>query len=256
MNATPAPYNYASDTMERSDQMMRAARGREREHSAAASPRGGSAAAGPGVRSRHTPWLGPLALALALLALLAPVAACHDDPPVVYPTIAPVDETKMPLGPGDKLELTIFFGARESKATYTLDASGQVDVQYIGSVHAGGKVVNNVKAEIVERLKDGYINDPIVSLTVVEVNSRKVSVLGQVARSGTIRFTPGMTIVEAIAQSGGFSPMARKNMVKVTRFLEGRKETYKIPVEMIGEGKRPNFPVMPGDEVFVPERAW
>ena len=222
------------------------------------------------MRSRHTSQRGPLgpqrqprgrlahlaASAALALALLAPVAACHDDPPVVYPTIAPVDETKMPLGPGDKLELTIFFGARESKATYTLDASGQVDVQYIGSVHAGGKVVNAVKNEIVERLKDGYINDPIVSLTVVEVNSRKVSVLGQVARSGTIRFTPGMTIVEAIAQSGGFSPMARKNMVKVTRFLDGHKETYKIPVEMIGEGKRPNFPVMPGDEVFVPERAW
>jgi len=196
-------------------------------------------------------WGACLALILAVVT-----AGCRDNPPVVYPTVAPVDETKMPLGPGDKLELVIFFGARESKATYTLDASGQVEVQYIGAVHAGGKIVGDVKAEIVERLKDGYIKEPIVSLNLVEVNSRKLSVLGQVARSGTIKFTPGMTIVEAIAQSGGFSPMARKNMVKVTRFVEGRKETYKIPVEMIGEGKRPNFPVMPGDEVFVPERAW
>ena len=194
----------------------------------------------------------------SLLILLLAFAAtgCRDNPPVVYPTVAPLDETKLTLGPGDKLELVIFFGARESKATYTLDASGQVDVQYIGAVAAGDKTVNDVKTEIVARLKDGYINDPIVSLTVVEVNSRKLSVFGQVARSGTIRFTPGMTIVEAIAQSGGFSPMARKNMVKVTRIIDGRKETYKIPVELIAEGKRPNFPVMPGDEVFVPERAW
>jgi protein involved in polysaccharide export with SLBB domain len=198
---------------------------------------------------------GPrIALILAVVAIVA--AGCRDNPPVIYPTVAPLDETKLTLGPGDKLELVIFFGARESKATYTLDAGGKMEVQYIGAVHAGGKIVDDVKAEIVARLKDGYINDPIVSLSVLEVNSRKLSVLGQVARSGTIRFTPGMTIVEAIAQSGGFSPMARKNMVKVTRFLEGRKETYKIPVEMIGEGKRPNFPVMPGDEVFVPERAW
>jgi protein involved in polysaccharide export with SLBB domain len=191
-----------------------------------------------------------------ILGLVLATVGCRDNPPVVYPTVAPLDETKLTLGPGDKLELTIFYGSRENKATYTLDGSGQMDVQHIGVVQAGGKVVGDVKAEIKERLKDGYIKDPVVSLTVVEVNSHKLSVFGQVARSGTIRFTPGMTIVEAIAQSGGFSPMARKNMVKVTRFLDGHKETYKIPVEMIGEGKRPNFPVMPGDEVFVPERAW
>jgi polysaccharide export outer membrane protein len=81
-------------------------------------------------------------------------------------------------------------------------------------------------------------------------------VFGQVARSGSIKFTPGMTITEAIAQSGGFSPLARKNMVKVVRTLDGKKETYKLPVELIAEGRRPNFPMMPGDEVFVPERPW
>ena len=95
-----------------------------------------------------------------------------------------------------------------------------------------------------------------MSLTIVEINSLKCFVLGQVARSGTIKFSPGLTIVEAIAQSGVFTPMARKNMVKVTRKREGQQETFKIPVELIGEGKRPNFPLMPGDEIFVPERPW
>ncbi|MBS1124808.1 MAG: polysaccharide export protein [Deltaproteobacteria bacterium] len=118
--------------------------------------------------------------------------ACGDNPPVVYPTVAPFDETQLALGAGDKLELTIF----------------------------------------------------------------RCAVLGQVVKSGSVKFTPGMTITEAIAQSGGFTPLARKNMVRVTRLVEGKKATYKIPVEMIAEGKRPNFPMAPGDEVFVPERAW
>lgn len=192
------------------------------------------------------------ALVLSFLVLLG----CQDNPPVVYPTVAPFDDTKLALGPGDKIELTIFYGAKESKATYSIDGSGQLEVQFIGSVAARGKNAREVQSEIQTRLADGYLKDPVVSLTVVEINSLKCSVFGQVAHSGTIKFTPGMTIVEAIAQSGGFSAMARKNMVQVTRPVEGRKKTYTIPVEMIGEGKRPNFPLMPGDEVFVPERTW
>jgi protein involved in polysaccharide export with SLBB domain len=192
----------------------------------------------------------------ALFVILIVLAACADNPPVVYPTVAPFDETKLALGPGDKLQLTIFYGSSSSNATYSLDASGQIQVQYIGSVAAAGKTTREVQQEIRDRLADGYLRDPVVSLSVVEINSLKCSVFGQVSRSGTIKFQPGLTIVDAIAQSGGFSPMARKNMVKVTRKVEGGKETYKIPVEMIGEGKRPNFPLMPGDEIFVPERPW
>lgn len=191
-----------------------------------------------------------------LLLCVLVLAACGDDPPVVYPTVAPFDDTQLTLGPGDKLELTIYYGSKATKATYSLDASGMMEVQFIGTVAAGGKTKRQVQGEIQTRLADGYVNNPVVSLTVVEINSLKCAVFGQVVRSGSVKFTPGMTITEAIAQSGGFSPMARKNMVRVTRFIGNKKETYKVPVELIAEGRRPNFPMMPGDEVFVPERPW
>ena len=190
------------------------------------------------------------------LILVLALVGCFDNPPPVYPTVAPIDDSQLTLGPGDKIELVVYSGTRQSKATYVLDASGQIEVQYIGTIGAGGKATKTVQDEIQVKLADGYLRDPIVSLTVLEINSRKLSVLGQVVRSGTIKFTPGMTITEAIAQSGGFSPMARKNMVKVTRQVQGKSEIYKIPVEMIAEGSRPNFPMRPGDEVFVPERPW
>jgi polysaccharide biosynthesis/export protein len=183
-------------------------------------------------------------------------AGCGDNPPVVYPTVAPFDETKLALGPGDKLELTIFYGSEQTSTSYTLDSSGQVEVRFIGSVEASGKTARDVQEEIRARLADGYLKEPVVSLTVTEINSLKCSVFGQVSTNGSVKFTPGMSITEVIAKSGGFTPLARKNMVKVTRTLDGKKETYKIPVELIGAGERPNFPMMPGDEVFVPERPW
>jgi len=192
-----------------------------------------------------------IAILMTMLAL-----ACGDNPPVVYPTVAPFDETKLALGPGDKLELTIFYGSEQTKTTYSLDSSGQFEVRFIGGVSAAGKTPKAVQDEIRDRLADGYLKEPVVSLTVVEINSLKCAVFGQVATSGSIKFTPGMTITEAIARSGGFTPLARKNMVKVSRLINGKKETYKIPVELIAAGERPNFPMMPGDEVFVPERPW
>lgn len=192
---------------------------------------------------------------LLVLSILVGVA-CHDDPPVVYPTIAPLDVTKLALGPGDKLNLTVFYGSHSIQAAYTLDSSGQISVQFIGAVEANGKTLEQVREDIQARLADGYLNDPIVSLTITEINSLTLSVSGMVAKTGAVKFSPGITITEVIAQSGGFTPMARKNMVKVTRMLNGVKETYKLPVERIAEGERPNFPMLPGDEVFVPERAW
>jgi polysaccharide export outer membrane protein len=182
--------------------------------------------------------------------------SCHDDPPVVYPTTAPLDVNKLALGPGDKLNLTVFYGSHSFQAAYTLDSSGQISVQYIGAVDANNKTVEQLREDIKKRLSDGIFNEPIVSITIAELNSLTLSVSGMVAKTGAVKFTPGITITEVIAQSGGFTPMARKNMVRVTRRLHGVNETYKLPVERIAEGERPNFPMLPGDEVFVPERPW
>lgn len=195
-------------------------------------------------------------IGLILLALLG-IGCLRDDPPVVYPSTVKFDESQLPLGPGDKLNLVVYFGSKSITAVYTLDSSGAISVQFIGNVMAGGKTLEQVRKEIRDRLQsEGYLNDPIVSLTLTELNSLTLSVSGMVLKAGNIKFTKGMTITEAIAQTGGFAPLARKNMVKVVRTVNGVKQTYKLPVEKIAEGERPNFPMMPGDEVFVPERPW
>jgi len=196
---------------------------------------------------------GPMRVLAFLFILLC---ACGDNPPANYPTIAPLEETEATLGPGDVLEIVIYYGTHESKAQYRLGPSGAISVQFIGKVAASGMTAARLEEEIRAKLADGYLRDPIVSLTVVETNSRKLAIFGQIQKAGNIRFVQGMTIVDAIAQSGGFTPMARKNAVQVTRMVEGKKVTYTVPVQLIGEGRRPNFPMVAGDLVFVPERLF
>lgn len=197
----------------------------------------------------------PRLAACALVAVLTALG-CGSVPPADYPTVAPSDDVAPHLGSEDVLEVTIFTGTKESKSTHTLDAAGVISVAYIGEVQAAGRSVHELRDEIRARLADGYLVAPIVSITVTEVNSRKISVTGQVNRAQTLRFTPGMTIVDAIAQAADFTPMAKKNGVQVVRVVAGVERTYTIPVEAIREGKRPNFPMAAGDRVFVPERLF
>src|SRR5882672_8746184 len=98
------------------------------------------------------------------LTFVLVLIGCQDNPPAIYPTVAPFDETRLTLGPGDRIELVIFYGAHDNKATYTLDPTGHMEVQYIGTVNAKDKTVAEVQAEIAGRLLDGYLIDPVVSL--------------------------------------------------------------------------------------------
>ena len=161
-----------------------------------------------------------------------------------------------PLGPGDVFELRIYYGSNELKSTHRLNTSGKISVQFIGTVEAAGKRIAELEKDVQRRLADGYLREPVVSITLMEANSQRVTIYGQVVKASTIPYAAGMTIVEAIAQSGGFSPMAKKNAVQVTRIVSGKKVSFTVPVESIGEGKRPNFAMEPGDTVFVPERLF
>lgn len=189
-----------------------------------------------------------------LAACLAAAPGCGGAPPVQYPSTQSFDESDAPLGAGDAFDVTIYYGSNEHKSSYRLTPTGKIAVQYIGDVVAVGKTVQALQDEIRQRLADGYLRDPVVNISLTEENSTKISVFGQVQKAGTIHFQSGMSIVDAIAQSGGFTPMAKKNEVQVTRIESGRKVTYSVPVQAIGEGDRPNFRLEAGDVIFVPER--
>ncbi len=179
---------------------------------------------------------------------------CGGAPQAHYPNTQPLEEVDAPLGAGDAFDLTIYYGSQELKSTYRLTPTGKIAVQYIGDVIAAGKTVQELQDEIRSKLADGYIREPVVNVSLTEANSTKISVFGQVQKAGTMRFQSGMSVVDAIAQSGGFTPMAKKNEVQVTRVEKGRKVTYSVPVQAIGEGDRPNFTLEAGDVIFVPER--
>ncbi len=192
----------------------------------------------------------PIFLSLTCLA----ITACGDPPPSKYPTQeVHVEDTT--LGVGDVFEVRVF-RQKDLSAEYRVNSEGSINFPLIGKVVVTGKTPVAVEDEIRTRLADGYLRDPQVSVLVKEYNSKTISVFGEVRKTGTLSYAEGMTIVDAISQAGGFTDMARKNAVTVTRKGPKHSKRYTVPVESIGQGKATNFFVRPGDVVFVPRRLW
>jgi len=156
------------------------------------------------------------------------------------------------LGPGDVFEVRIY-GEKGLSGVHRMADDGSIDFPLIGRVDANGLTPREIGAQIVERLRQGYLVSPSVSVYVREYNSRKIFVLGQVKTPGTFAYSSGMNVVEAVALAGGFSPTANPDYVVVTRDVEGRETRIPVPVGKISKGLAANLELQSGDIIYVPD---
>ncbi len=189
-----------------------------------------------------------------MIARLAPLivlllSACPPSAPVpsgaqqvsVGPTV---------LGPEDIVLIKVHLEESLS-GEFTVSEAGTLTFPFLGDLPVQGKTVNEVAATIREGLADGYLNDPQVSVTALEYNSRKISVIGEVRKPGRYPWREGMTLVQAIAEAGGTTTTAVLQYVQVTRTKDG--EQYSVPFKDITLGRTADFPLGPGDVIFVQE---
>ncbi len=217
----------------------------------------GAAPAPPGTTA-PSPRRSLVLLWLAALALpFGGCASCETAPDTGYEHLN-VDLTehmsKVGLGPGDVFELRVY-GEETLSGAHRIAPDGSVDVPLVGRVMAEGLTPSAIAERVRDRLKDGFLRDPHVSVYVKEYNSKKVFVLGEVAKPGTFTFTAGMNVIEAVSLAGGFKPSANANNVVVTRRQDGGgDQRIPVPVGRISEGHAPNLVLQPGDIIFVPDK--
>ncbi len=170
------------------------------------------------------------------------------------PSQPPVEDTS--LGSGDIFEIRVF-GEKDLTGAYQVGAGGTIEFPFLGTLSVEGKDTSEVAKLIAEGLsKGGYLKEPQVSVFLQESNSKRISVLGAVAKPGTLPIVPGMTLIHAVSQVGGFSSLASKDETVITRRVGGKLERYRIEVSRITRGDADDFPLRAGDIVFVPERVF
>ena len=191
-----------------------------------------------GQRARHH-----LALAVAgAVALLLGGCAGAGAPPISTVEVAAGLESYH-LGAGDRVRVTVF---NEPTLTgeYNITPGGALAFPLIGVVEAGGRTIDAVQQELTAKLAEGYVNDPRVSVEVL--NYRPFYILGEVNRPGEYSYASGMTVEQAIARAGGFTYRANEKTV----FL--RRQTGKA--ESAVSLRSAQVAVLPGDTIRIGER--
>ena len=146
------------------------------------------------------------------------------------------------IGAGDRLTIRVV-GQPDLTGNYVVDGSGLISFPLINSVKVGGKTAPQVRSLIAMRLRQGFLRNPSVSVEVT--NMRPFFILGEVGRAGNFPYQSGMTVQNAIAIAGGYSPRANQGDVMLTRKDATGTKTMMVPV---------TTQLHPGDIVFVRER--
>lgn len=196
--------------------------------------------------------LGRALLAALSLAVLA-TAGCGPSAIGSPPPRAVLDTS---IGPGDRFDVRVY-GEEDLSSNYQVAQDGTIDFPYLGRVPVADLEATQVADLIRDRLVEGEVLvRPHVSVVLTEVLSRQFTVSGAVRQAGNHPVTPGLTVNQAVNTAGGTTDLADRNAAIVTRIVDGRSRRYSVPLDSITLGEAEDFPVQPGDIIYVPERPF
>ncbi len=162
------------------------------------------------------------------------------------------------LGPEDVLDIVVWKNEELSQKGVVVRPDGKISMPLIGEVMAGGLTSNQLASQIASRLKE-FKERPTVTVSVKEVNSYYVYVLGEVIKPGKYQLKSQATVLQALAIAGGFGIYAAKNKMRVIRNVQtenGESREIRIPARyddlISGSGEIGNFFLKTGDVVVVP----
>ena len=142
---------------------------------------------------------------------------------------------------------------RRRPGRFRCDRTGE-SLPLVGEVQATGRTPLQLEQEIADKLQN-YIKNPEVTVMVQQINSKRYNILGQVAKPGSYSVTQTTTVLDALANAGGFRDFAKKSGVYILRQGPTGSET-RIPFNYkeVIKGKNPgqNIRLLPNDTIVVP----
>ena len=201
-----------------------------------------------------------LSLFFLFLALAAGLCAVHaGEAPSAAPAYLPAQQPDYTLQASDLIRVEVF---QEDglKREVRLSQECSVTLPLIGTLSLKGMTVGQA-SDLIQKLYDqDYLVNPQVNVSVLEYSVRTVNVLGAVTKAGAVTFPPeqSMNLLDAISGAGGFTRLADRSRIKLTRQMaEGKTEAHLIDADEIIQGHaKKDWPLQKGDVIYVPERVF
>lgn len=159
------------------------------------------------------------------------------------------DNDQYVIGPEDVLLIYVW---KEESITKSVPVriDGKISLPLVNDIQAAGFTPLQLQKILTEKLKD-FIENPTVTVTVMEANSFKVYVSGEVKQPGIHRIRSEMTLVKLIIMAGGFTEWAdQKNILVITK-ENGTEKRMIVNYKKIIEGKEPDIVIKRDDTVIV-----
>ena len=219
--------------------------------------------------------LAQLNIAAAVLMVLATSAfsqdkaTTHDSPPRAIDALKGLSSSVAPplpertlrsfyarsdyrIGPGDVLNIAVWKDEALSQELPVLP-DGTLHFPLVGKLTAGGKSLDEFRLELKNKIAR-YVPDPVLSVSLTQINSMMVYVVGRVNTPGRFVINTHVNALQALAMAGGPNPFAKRNQIKIIREENEKTLIFDFPYDDITKGKRLEYNILlkRGDVMVVP----
>jgi polysaccharide biosynthesis/export protein len=201
-----------------------------------------------------------ITLVVAILAVMAVTSEARDKKPgktgpgQAASEIAnsATNDPEYIIGPADVLSVNVW-KEPELSVSVPVRPDGKISLPLLNDVQAAGLTPMRLTNLLAGKFKQ-FVADPRVAVTVTETNSRRIYILGEVARPGAFPLLPRMTVLQALSSAGGFGQYADRKNIYVLRSENGQQTKLPFNYKEVIKGKRAeqNIILQPGDTIVVP----
>ncbi len=151
------------------------------------------------------------------------------------------------IGVSDVLHVNVWKNVDLSQ-TVTVDPYGFVSLPLLGDIRVSGLSTNELGTLLTAKYAS-YVVTPQVTVSVMDIRSRQVFVMGEVGKPGAYDLATPLTVLQIIAKSGGLTPYAKRKNIYVMR--ASQRLPFNYPRVTKGDSRQ-NIVLQPGDTIIVP----